>query len=143
MNAGVPNQLARKKTKEIAEAIAFAPDGKTLVTASWDASLRFWDTPTGKVVRDLVGHSAPVQSAAISPDGKTLASGDAAGKVMFFKCGTGERLAVLKAHSQRCFGLAFSPNGKQLETAGCDRVVKIWDLETRSRSQLFALFDMD
>jgi WD40 repeat protein len=116
---------------QIAEAVAFAPDGKTLVTGSWDTSLRLWDTATGKLVRNLVGHTAPVQSAAISPDGKTLASGDAEGKVMLFNCATGERLAVLKAHTDRCFGLAFSPTGKQFATAGWDRIVKVWDLESR------------
>jgi WD40 repeat protein len=116
---------------QIAEAVAFAPDGKSLVTGSWDTTLRLWETASGKLLRDLAGHNAPVQSAAISPDGKTLASGDAEGQVMLFNCATGERLAVLKAHTDRCFGLAFSPNGKHLATAGWDRVVKIWDLETR------------
>jgi WD40 repeat protein len=116
---------------QIAEAVAFAPDGKSLVTGSWDTTLRLWDTASGKLLRDLVGHNAPVQSAAISPDGKTLASGDAEGTVMLFNFATGERLAALKAHTDRCFGLAFSPNGKHLATAAWDRVVKIWDLETR------------
>ena len=118
-------------TPQIAEAVAFAPDGKSLVTGSWDTTLRLWDTASGKLLRDLVGHNAPVQSAAISPDGKTLASGDAEGTVMLFNFATGERLAALKAHTDRCFGLAFSPNGKHLATAAWDRVVKIWDLETR------------
>ena len=116
---------------QIAEAVAFAPDGKSLVTGSWDTTLRLWDTASGKLLRDLVGHNAPVQSAAISPDGKTLASGDAEGNVMLFNFATGERIAALKAHTDRCFGLAFSPDGKHLATAAWDRVVKIWDLETR------------
>jgi len=104
---------------QIAEAVAFAPDGKSLVTGSWDTTLRLWDTASGKLLRDLVGHNAPVQSAAISPDGKTLASGDAEGAVMLFNFATGERLAALKAHTDRCFGLAFSPNGKHPATAAC------------------------
>ena len=116
---------------QIAEAVAFAPDGKSLVTGSWDTTLRLWDAASGKRLRDLVGHNAPVQSAAISPDGKTLASGDAEGRVILFKFATGERIAALTAHTDRCFGLAFSPDGKHLATAGWDRVVKIWDLETR------------
>ena len=50
---------------------------------------------------------------------------------MLFNFATGERIAALKAHTDRCFGLAFSPDGKHLATAAWDRVVKIWDLETR------------
>jgi len=34
-------------------AVAFAPDGKTLVSASFDNTLRLWDTATGKEVRVL------------------------------------------------------------------------------------------
>jgi WD40 repeat protein len=118
---------------QIAEAVAFAPDGKSLVTGSWDTTLRLWDTASGKLLRDLVGHNAPVQSAEFSPDGKALASGDAEGKVMLFNVATGQRSAALNAHSDRCFGLAFSPDGKQVATAAWDRIVKIWDTETREQ----------
>lgn len=122
---------ASQEKEQIAEALAFAPDGKSLVTGSWDTTLRLWETASGKPLRDLVGHKVPVQSAAISPDSKTVVSGDAEGKVMLFDFSTGERIAALKAHTDRIFGLAFSPNGKQFVTAAWDRVVKIWDLETR------------
>ncbi len=121
----------RPGSTQIAEAVAFAPDGKSLITGSWDTTLRLWDAATGKPVRDLVGHDAPLQSAAFSPDGKTLASGDADGTVMFFNIATGQRIAALKAHTDRCFGLAFSPDGKHLATAAWDRMVKIWDMGTR------------
>jgi WD40 repeat protein len=35
---------------------AFSPDGKRILTASWDETVRFWDAETGAPQRTLEGH---------------------------------------------------------------------------------------
>ena len=37
-------------------ACRFAPDGKTLVSASWDATLKIWDVESGTCKTTLKGH---------------------------------------------------------------------------------------
>ncbi|MBD0314772.1 MAG: hypothetical protein ICV86_18600, partial [Microcoleus sp. T3-bin5] len=51
-------------------AVAIAPDGKRAISASWDYTLKIWDTETGTEVRTLTGHTGWVRSVAIAPDGK-------------------------------------------------------------------------
>jgi WD40 repeat protein len=51
--------------------VAIAPDGKTAISASWDKTLKIWDTETGTEVRTLTGHTNSVNAVAIAPDGKT------------------------------------------------------------------------
>ncbi len=131
------HSLQASQGPAIAEAVAFAPDGKSIVTGSWDKTVRLWNTATGEPIRDLIGHTSAVQNAAFSPDGKTLATSDARGKVLLWSPDTGERLGVLEAHTDRCFGLAFSSDGKRLATAGWDRIAKIWNLETRTEIATF------
>jgi WD40 repeat protein len=51
------------------ESAAFSPNGKRVVTASYDNTARLWDTITGGEIAVLKGHGSPVYSAAFSPDG--------------------------------------------------------------------------
>ena len=43
------------------KAVAIAPDGKTAISASWDKTLKIWDTETGTEVRTLTGHTGWVR----------------------------------------------------------------------------------
>jgi len=38
-------------------AVGFSPDGKRIVTGSWDQTARVWDADTGKELRRLTGHT--------------------------------------------------------------------------------------
>ena len=41
--------------------VAVFPDGRRVVSASWDNTLKVWDVATGKCVATLEGHSSPVR----------------------------------------------------------------------------------
>ncbi|MCE7947446.1 MAG: TIR domain-containing protein, partial [Chloroflexi bacterium CFX4] len=49
-------------------AVAYAPDGACLVSASDDKTLIVWDAATGKALRALEGHTASVRAVAYAPD---------------------------------------------------------------------------
>ena len=53
---------------------AFSPDGKLIVSASADNTVRIWNAENGKELSVLKGHTQGVSSAAFSPDGKLIAS---------------------------------------------------------------------
>jgi len=55
--------------------VAFSPDGKQIVSGSDDKTVRLWDSASGKVLRELQGHTDWVSSVAFSRDGKQIVSG--------------------------------------------------------------------
>ena len=43
---------------EAAVSVAFAPDGRRIVSGSNDKTIKVWDAASGELVRSLVGHQA-------------------------------------------------------------------------------------
>jgi WD40 repeat protein len=111
--------------------VAFSPDGKTLASASWDTTVKLWETATGKELGTLVGHSYAVSGVAFSPDGKALASTSADKTVKLWDIHTGKELATLFGHSDSVIAVTFSLDGKTLATASADKTVKLWDIDSR------------
>jgi WD40 repeat protein len=69
--------------------LTFSPDGRWLVTASWDDrggrslgdTVEVWEAATGRQLLNLQGKIEEVHSVALSPDGTRLAAGDRDGTV--------------------------------------------------------------
>ena len=52
--------------------IAFSPDSKLIASASWDHTVRLWDTATGSCRNTLEDHSNLITTMTFSSDGKHL-----------------------------------------------------------------------
>jgi tetratricopeptide (TPR) repeat protein len=55
--------------------VAYSPDGKTVLTGSWDKTARLWDAATGQPLGLPMTHQGIVWAVAFSPDGKTILTG--------------------------------------------------------------------
>src|SRR5262249_36112702 len=97
--------------------VAYAPDAKTIASASWDKTVRILDAATGKELRKLQGHEKEVGAVASATNGKPLASASADATVRLWDAATGKELRCLKGHQQRVTAVAFSPNGKESASA--------------------------
>jgi WD40 repeat protein len=54
--------------------VAFSLDGRQIVSASSDRTMKLWDATTGYLQKTLTGHSNWVMAISFSPDGKQIAS---------------------------------------------------------------------
>ncbi len=101
-------------------AIVATPDGRQILTAGDDQTIRIWNADDGALERTLSGHEGPVLSLAIHPNGETLLSGSADKTARLWNLADGALIRTLPAHPSPVASVAFSPGGQRIVTAGAD-----------------------
>ena len=115
---------------ERVRSVAYSPDGRRIVTASWDKTARIWDAETGREILQLQGHTDRVWSAAFSLDGKRVVTASHDKTARVWDAETGKQLLMLSGHLDRVNSAAFSPDGRQIVTASYDKTARVWDAQT-------------
>ncbi len=109
---------------------AFSPDGKFIVTASWDNTAKIWTSPEGRLLYDLEGHSASLTAATFSHNGRYIVSSSKDSTAIIWSAANSALLHVLKGHGDWVNMAAFSNDDKYVVTASWDNTVKIWETAT-------------
>ncbi|MEM8945532.1 MAG: protein kinase [Planctomycetota bacterium] len=114
-----------------------SPDGKLLVTGSWDQSAKIWDIDTGQALRKLDGlHEGYVNSVEFSPDGRTILTGSDDGTARLWDVISGQPSdLVMRGHSSRVRQARFSADGTRVLTASSDKTAQIWNAATGESMQ--------
>ncbi|RDB22311.1 Cell division control protein 4 [Hypsizygus marmoreus] len=107
---------------------ALAARGRTLVSGSYDCTVRIWDTVTGACKWVLVGHTQKVYSVVLDPARNQACSGSMDGTVRVWDLRTGQCQHTLTGHTSLVGLLGLSPS--YLVSAAADSTLRIWDPET-------------
>ena len=106
-----------------------------IVCASMDGTVSIWDL-SGRRLSPPLKHEHPIVNAAISPEGLRLATFDTAGQGMLWNVENGQSIMNLPGHTGMVPLIRFSGSGKQLLTSGSDSTIHIWDLISKTETQL-------
>ncbi len=108
-------------------AVAYSPDGKFLVTASFDNTLKLWDAASGKEIKTYGGtggHTKQVISVGFSQDGSMIASGSTDNTLKTWDVPINAPIRTLKTNDA-VSAVALSPDGLKLAVGGKDGSLKL------------------
>ncbi len=113
--------------------VSFSPDGKKILTGSWDNTARLWDLQ-GNLLQVFKGaeHEESIRwlsnnyPVIFSPDGNQILTGSMDNTLQMWDL-QGNLLNIFTGHQSYVNSAAFSPDCKQILTSSYD--IRLWDLK--------------
>ncbi|KAI8647765.1 WD40-repeat-containing domain protein [Parasitella parasitica] len=107
---------------------AIAAHGNTLVSGSYDNTVRVWDIKSGRMVHLMEGHTQKVYSIVIDTERNRCMSGSMDFTVRVWDLETGECIKKLEGHTVLVGLLGL--NDQYLVSAAADSILRVWSPET-------------
>lgn len=106
--------------------VLFLPDGRYIVSASFDNSIKIWDGIKGTFIGTFRGHVAPVYQTAWSADSRLLVSCSKDTTLKVWDVRTRKLNVDLPGHADEVYAVDWSMDGKKVASGGKDKMVRIW-----------------
>jgi hypothetical protein len=110
--------------------VAFSPDGKHVLTGSYDNTAVLWETVTGRMVHDFRGHTNRVSAASFSPDGRHVLTGSLDNTAVLWEAAPAAKVRSFLGHTAPVKVASFSADGKHVFTRSEDGTTRLWDAPT-------------
>ena len=110
--------------------VAHLPDGRRIITCSFDGSLRLWEIESGTQIGDDEELWTVVYTISLSPNGKTVASGSSDGRVILWDVETKKVIARWTGHTNAVTSLCWSADGERVVSGSDDGTIRVWDVES-------------
>jgi WD40 repeat protein len=111
-------------------ALAFAPDGATLIAGAKADGVQLWDVAGRKLRGTLRGHVGWIGTVAVATGSKTIATGSFDSTAKLWDLDGGQAPTVLRGRHGWVCAVALAPDGKQLATGADDGTIVLWDPAT-------------
>jgi len=133
-------KIASAAHLSLVESMAFSPDGKSLVSGSFQEAT-MWNPETGAPTNRLTGFADRVVTIAFNKAGTLFATGGGAptedGEIKVFDASGKQAFEIKNSHSDTVFGVSFSPDGKLLACASADKFVKVFEVPSGKLAKAF------
>lgn len=106
--------------------VLFLPDGRYVVSSSFDNSVKVWDGLKGTFVGTLRGHVAPVYQTAWSADSRLLVSCSKDTTLKVWDIRTRKLNTDLPGHADEVYAVDWSVDGRRVASGGKDKMVRLW-----------------
>lgn len=100
-----------------------------VATASFDGTVKIWDSHSGVCLYQLQHHTQPVYAIDFSPCGRYLASGSLDGALCLWSLGEGGKLIKVHSGHGSIFEVTWSPAGRRIAACASDATLSVLDFE--------------
>ncbi|EPX71059.1 F-box/WD repeat protein Pop1 [Schizosaccharomyces octosporus yFS286] len=107
-----------------------ACEGDTIVSASYDGTVRIWRASTGACLHVLRGHLGRVYSVAIDSTGKRCMSAGLDAKIRIWDVETGALIRTLNGHSSLVSQVTLKNDYLVSASASPDNSLRVWDTKS-------------
>ncbi|KAF7948898.1 hypothetical protein EAE96_008080 [Botrytis aclada] len=111
-----------------AAVLDLAFDERYIVTCSKDVSICIWDRLSGQLIKQVRGHSGPVNAVQLRGNSIVSCSGDF--RVKLWNIDTGKNIREFSRHTKGLACSQFSEDSKYIASAGNDKTIRIWNANT-------------
>jgi WD40 repeat protein len=112
------------------KAVAFSPDGQTVLTGRRENTAQLWNAATGQPIGRPLRHEDRITALAFSPDGKTAVTASLDWTARLWDAGTGRAVGLPLRHQNGVLAVAFSRDGKRVATGSTDQTARLWETAT-------------
>jgi len=110
--------------------VCFSPDGRFVLSASLDETMKLWQVSTGHCLQTFRGHKNSIRSVSISANGRYIISGSGDSSLKVWDISTGQCIKSFERHAGGVKSCCFSPNGILGISGGEDSTILLWAIET-------------
>ena len=110
----------------------FNTTGTTIITGSFDHTVKVWDMRTGRCVNTLAGHHGEISSTQFNYEGTICISGSIDRQCKIWDVATGKCVETLRGHNDEILDVGFNSTGSKLVTASADGTARVFNTMTAS-----------
>ncbi|HEU4730896.1 MAG TPA: WD40 repeat domain-containing protein, partial [Kofleriaceae bacterium] len=111
-------------------ACSMTVDGRYVLSASGDHTVKEWDLESGRAVATFEGHAGIVKACAVTPDGRRMVSASDDSTLKVWDLANRKVLRTLTGHTDKVNACAVTCDGRYVVSASDDQTLKAWELES-------------
>ena len=123
------------------DSVRFIMDGRHLLSAAWDGTIRRWDVNTGEQLQVYEEQDgARVYMIDLMPNGEQFIAALGNGTLKLWDIESGEVIRTYSGHAGEVAGVHISPDGKRMVSAGSwgsGNEIRLWDIESGEEIRQF------